>query len=181
MAKSRSTKVVERKNENTRARWVPPGEGWAKINVDACYIEQTGQASAGIIIKDHRGATLISSWRLLPRCVSSEEAELLACREGLMLARQWTKLPLILESDCANYVTAMQWPDGSRSHMTHILQDVKDLMQQGSELKMNRVKRKQISIAHELARYARRKLSSAVWIARVPPALEQDVIAETNP
>lgn len=36
----------------------------------------------------------------ISRCRSALETELLACRDGLALALQWTLLPIVVESDC---------------------------------------------------------------------------------
>nr|BAD28086.1 hypothetical protein [Oryza sativa Japonica Group] len=35
-----------------------------------------------------------------PYCQSALETELLACRDGIALALQWTLLPIVVESDC---------------------------------------------------------------------------------
>ncbi|KAG2574039.1 hypothetical protein PVAP13_7KG295601 [Panicum virgatum] len=44
-----------------KLRWQPPGDGWVKINIDGSFIESTGQASAGIVIRDQLGQVLLSS------------------------------------------------------------------------------------------------------------------------
>jgi hypothetical protein len=75
--------------------WTPLEEGWIKINVDGSYGETTGQASPGIIIRDFKGHVILSAWKYLFQCSSVEEAELLACREGLLLAHHWCHGPLI--------------------------------------------------------------------------------------
>ncbi|TVU41716.1 hypothetical protein EJB05_15260, partial [Eragrostis curvula] len=35
-------------NQTSQPRWIPPEEGWVKINVDASFFEQSGQASAAL-------------------------------------------------------------------------------------------------------------------------------------
>ena len=35
--------------------WEPPRQGWVKINVDAAFSAQSGEASIGLIIRDHAG------------------------------------------------------------------------------------------------------------------------------
>lgn len=72
--------------------WQPPEDGWIKINVDGSFVEATGQASSGIVIRDYLGHVLLSSWRYLFRCSSAAEA-------GLSLAVRWIESPAILESD----------------------------------------------------------------------------------
>jgi hypothetical protein len=57
----------------TPCKWLPPEEGWIKINVDSSFVEQTGQARAGVIIRGHLREVLVSTWRLLFYCSSAEE------------------------------------------------------------------------------------------------------------
>uniref|UniRef100_A0A0E0JQ38 RNase H type-1 domain-containing protein n=1 Tax=Oryza punctata TaxID=4537 RepID=A0A0E0JQ38_ORYPU len=52
-------------------------DGYAKVNVNAAFIEDTGEASAGIIVRDCRGLV-----------------EALACLEGLRVAMEWIHMPL---------------------------------------------------------------------------------------
>ncbi|TVU43209.1 hypothetical protein EJB05_09656, partial [Eragrostis curvula] len=63
------------------------------------FLEESNQASAGIVIR----TTMVWLSSL------SEEAELMACREGLQLALQWSQKPAVHETDCANCVTTMKW------------------------------------------------------------------------
>ncbi|GJN31008.1 hypothetical protein PR202_gb19362 [Eleusine coracana subsp. coracana] len=88
---------------------------------------------------------------LLRHCTSAEEAELMACKEGIRLAIQWCEGPLILETDCVNCVSPMTWRDLSQSHLSAILQDINDMKVELQELRVTSVKREQNSIAHELA------------------------------
>ena len=46
---------VPKEKQTAKLLWRPPEEGWIKINVDGSYVERTGQASAGVIIQDHKG------------------------------------------------------------------------------------------------------------------------------
>jgi hypothetical protein len=68
-------------------------------NVDASFILETGQASTGVIIRNHQGTGLLSAWRVLFDCYSAEEAGFVACYDALHVAFQWCQAPLILESD----------------------------------------------------------------------------------
>jgi hypothetical protein len=86
---------VQMETPTPKFLWTPLEEGWIKINVDGSYGETTGQASPGIIIRDFKGHVILSAWKYLFQCSSVEEAELLACREGLLLAHHWCHGPLI--------------------------------------------------------------------------------------
>lgn len=79
-------------------RWEPPPEGWLKLNVDGSFVVQTGEAGVGVV----------TAWRVLYRCASADEAEAQACAEGLRLASQWCPGPIVVESDSARILTAME-------------------------------------------------------------------------
>ena len=42
-------------NELERASWEAPPEGRTKVNVDGSFVEQTGKAGVGVIIRNVRG------------------------------------------------------------------------------------------------------------------------------
>jgi hypothetical protein len=73
--------------------WQPPEEGWIKINADGSSVETTGEASVGVIIRDHEGHVLLSSWRYMFQCSSAEEAELLV---SLISRARWAFSPRAL-------------------------------------------------------------------------------------
>jgi len=54
--------------------WEPPPGGWAKINVDASFVPQTGEAGIGIIARDSERRLLFTAWRVLFSCQSASEA-----------------------------------------------------------------------------------------------------------
>lgn len=93
--------------------WNPPPSGWAKLNVDGAFSPQDGCGSIGIVVRNSTGQVLLTSWRFLRKCAAAEEAELLACSEGLKIVAEWLPMPVILESDCASVIARLQ--EGSRS------------------------------------------------------------------
>ncbi|GJN07802.1 hypothetical protein PR202_ga25666 [Eleusine coracana subsp. coracana] len=80
-----------------KAQWKAPNVGWIKVNVDGAFVEQTGQAGAGVVARNHVGKTIFTAWRVLFRCSSAVETEMLACLEGLRLAAEWAHGPVTLE------------------------------------------------------------------------------------
>ena len=56
-----------------------------KLNVGASFIEATGQASTGVVVRNHQGHVVVSAWRVLFDCSLAEEAEFAVCCEGLRL------------------------------------------------------------------------------------------------
>lgn len=143
---------VPKEKQTAKLLWRPPEEGWIKINVDGSYVERTGQASAGVIIRDHNAHVLVSAWKHLFHCFSAEEAELFARREGLLLAHHWCNGSVIMESDCSSCLDALVGIN--RSIHASLVQDVKMIMTILQNVRLVKVTREQNRVAYELAQYA---------------------------
>jgi hypothetical protein len=48
-----------------------------------------------------------SAWRIMDHLASAEEAEALACLEGVRLATNWLSQPAVVESDCLGLLRAV--------------------------------------------------------------------------
>jgi len=114
------------------------------------------------------------------RCSSAEEAELAACKEGLSLAVRWIQSPAILESDCCTCLAALSKQGIDRSIHASWIAECKALMNLLGGVKLLKANREQNKVAHELAQYARRVCSSAVWLATVPDCIGHLVLEDCN-
>jgi ribonuclease HI len=119
---------------------VPPPTGWAKCNVDGSFVSQSGEAGVGVVVRDSEGQVILTAWRVIFRCQDAVEAEALACLEGLRLAAQWVQGSIILESDCARVIQAMQQKE-DRSALRFILEEAKDQAQVLVDWRITKVKR----------------------------------------
>ena len=45
----------------------PPREGWTKINVDGTYDADTGVGGIGVVIRDDKGAVMLTAWKFIDR------------------------------------------------------------------------------------------------------------------
>jgi ribonuclease HI len=109
-----------------------------KINIDASFVDATGEAGVGVVIRNHK--VLLMSWRVLFRCASADEAEGQACAEGLWLASHWCPGPTILESDSARLVTALGDAKEDRSELRWSSLEAKEFLQLLPEWKIKKVK-----------------------------------------
>jgi hypothetical protein len=98
--------VVDRREKTVKNQWQIPQEGTLKINVDASFIEDTGDATIGIIARDHLGQISMAASLVIDKCSDAEEAEACAIREGLNLSLEHNLKPVAVESDCAVAVAA---------------------------------------------------------------------------
>jgi len=88
--------------------WEPPPTGWTKINVDGSFVSQSGEVGIGIIARDSEHQVVFTAWHVLFRCQDALEAEARACLEGLWLSAQWSQGPVIVETDCARLIQALE-------------------------------------------------------------------------
>jgi len=88
--------------------WELPPTGWTKINVDGSFVSQSREAGIGIIARDSEHQVVFTAWRVLFRCQDALEAEARACLEGLRLSAPWSQGPVIVETDCARLIQALE-------------------------------------------------------------------------
>jgi hypothetical protein len=61
-SKKRSPSIPDGGNgDHTRKIWVWPPQGWAKVNTDTAFCEETGGASAGIVSRDSDDRVLLTA------------------------------------------------------------------------------------------------------------------------
>jgi hypothetical protein len=87
--------------------WQAPQHDWMKVNVDGAFDAASGEGGAGVVIRDSRGRVQLTAWKFISQCVSAEEAEALACKEGLELAAKWCRQGIILETDCGTIASML--------------------------------------------------------------------------
>lgn len=127
-ADSNAMNEASKLTEISQRSWVPPREGWIKVNVDGSFVEQTGGAGVGVIARDHKGVVLFTAWRVIFRCTDALEVEALACVEGFRLASQWAQGSIILETDCVQMVKALQGLE-DRPEISFIIAEAKEIAQ----------------------------------------------------
>src|SRR5438105_4540470 len=108
----------------------------------------------GVIIRDHCGVIVLSAWCLLKRCSSSFDAEAEAIFDGVRLAIEWVRLPVLVESDYWNIINAVAGDSICRSSWGSIIKEIKAACLLLPEVKISRIKRESNGIAHSLAELA---------------------------
>jgi ribonuclease HI len=88
--------------------WLAPDVDWIKVNVDASYIKELGNCSLGCIARNHEGKVLWACNQPNINCEDAFEAEARACRLGLQRISDRSTQAVILESDNAAMVEAIQ-------------------------------------------------------------------------
>jgi len=108
-------------------RWKPPELGWNKLSTDGSF-DSSGNAGAGMILRDHRGIIIFSACRTLYSYRDALEAELCVCMEGISVAIQWSDLPILLEMDSLEAVAMISCDIVDHSVYASIVNDIKHLI-----------------------------------------------------
>nr|XP_051205578.1 uncharacterized protein LOC127319648 [Lolium perenne] len=110
------------------SEWQAPDSGWIKINVDAGWNDAHSAGGAGMVVRDSLGWIVFSAWKTLPPCASAEEAEILACLEGILYLAAHPGCPGVLETDCASLVSVLGAKEDDRSANWFLLLEARTLM-----------------------------------------------------
>ncbi|KAK4278488.1 hypothetical protein QN277_016327 [Acacia crassicarpa] len=147
-------------------KWVPPDEGWVKINVDGAVSRYESRAGCGGVIRDRSGEWVAGFTHFLGSC-SVFQAEEWAILKGLSLAWDLGLRRIILESD-AKEVLDMLDDDRMGSRGDLLYWSIKDLMSRGWELKFQFAPRDRNVVADTLAKQG---LSSSAFLDTCPDYL----------
>ena len=83
-----------------QTKWEVPPAGWLKCNVDGAFYEQQWRGTTGLVLHDDAGAFVrggTNKW--YNNCLDALSMEAMACRDGLLMARQVVAQRIWLESD----------------------------------------------------------------------------------
>jgi hypothetical protein len=144
------------------ASWVAPEVGSLKANVDAGWDAHSKDAGLGVIVRDWLGKLVLSEWKFIPNCGSAEEAEILACPEGLkhlINLRQW---PAMVESDCLRAIQAFTLDSPNCSWSWPLILEGRELLRVYSEIGISKAEGACNSVAHVLVQLGKAGFSGSL-------------------
>jgi ribonuclease HI len=149
-------------------RWSKPPLGWVKLNVDSSWYEQERQGGTGMILRDDEGSIMATACSFLKTCASPLEAEMLACHEGMRIAREWTDKPIVVESDCQVLVSMLKEEGVNRSPVATVVNQIKRLEHGRPAFQFSHISRDLNVVSHTLARFGCTNQCTKVWIRHGP-------------
>ena len=152
--------------------WLPPTPEFLKINVDASFVEAISAASVGVVVRNHSGEVLISSWDYIGTCLSAEEAELRAAISGLYIGITLHK-PIILETDCSFVASVFANDNLDRSNLVDLKKEALSVSKMMSTLKITKINRKANMVAHEIAKFSFINRSDCILLIVFRPAWQE--------
>jgi ribonuclease HI len=92
-----------------------------------------------------------------------EGAELMACRQAVILAKEMGSSKLVLETDCLGAVTKLRGIDLDRSGHGPLVEEIKALLEEFEDFSVIHVRRLCNEVAHRLAKEGCRNKLGATW------------------
>ncbi|XP_075644984.1 uncharacterized protein LOC142615973 [Castanea sativa] len=164
----RSKSVIPR----AETKWKPPPPGLFKINFDGSVFENLGWAGLGVAIRDAEGRIIAALSQKIPLPRSVDMVEALAARRAITFAHEISIFQAEVEGDSLKVISALNNPHSNRSHIGHIIQDIKCASQSMQVCFFNHVRRGGNSLAHSLAKRAVLAADLDVWLEELPPDLD---------
>ncbi|KAE8783638.1 calcium-dependent protein kinase [Hordeum vulgare] len=159
------TDQEENKNTNVlEERWLQPPRGWTKLNVDGAFNAENHTSRACMILRGEGGQVIFSSCRYLRSCSSALEVELMACMEGIAIARAWSELPMIIETDCLTAARMIIQDGMNRSPCATMVTQIQWNLEEVGEHVISHVVRSRNKTADALAHIGHVKQRTAVWL-----------------
>ncbi|KAL5794824.1 hypothetical protein ACOSP7_003418 [Xanthoceras sorbifolium] len=133
--------------------WSPPPAGSLKFNTDAAVKPGSSVMGSGAVVRDSQGKVVAASAKPLLGFFPAELGELLALREGLLVAKELSLIIEWVELDAANAVARI-FNSCPSSFMDPIVSDIKALFRVVGVSNCHTIPRSRNGMAHSLASLA---------------------------
>ncbi|KAL5738018.1 hypothetical protein ACOSP7_030779 [Xanthoceras sorbifolium] len=150
--------------------WSPPPAGSLKLNSDAAVKPGCSMMGSGAVVRDSQGKVVAASAKPLLGFFPTELGELLALREGLLLAKEFNLIVEWVELDAVNVVARVS-NSLLCSVVDHIISDVKALFRDVGVSNCHAIPRTGNGMAHSLASLAFSSKEEFCWFNPEPSFL----------
>jgi ribonuclease HI len=158
-----SVKVVE--------HWLPPAQEWVKINVDGAFRSAERRGGGGVVIRDCHGNFMSGACHCFTHVADAEGAELMACKEGLLLAKEVPCQKIVLETDSVEVASKISKESQDRSAYGPLVSEIRALLLNFGEYSVRAVRRTANEAAHGLAKYGCDNNLFQVWNGVIPECI----------
>jgi hypothetical protein len=93
--------------QRVEVKWKPPLEGWIKINSDGSLKGSLGHGAGAAVLRNNEGVVVAAQAKWYGPITDALEAEVMAARDGLLLAKKLVISDVVLETDCSVLVKAL--------------------------------------------------------------------------
>jgi hypothetical protein len=163
--------------QKVQQKWKPPDRGLAKLNVDGAFT--VDGAGIGMVLRDSESDIIFTACRRVEHCRDATEVELLAIRDGIRLAMQWSSLQVLVESDCAEAIALIKEGTPNSSVYAFVIMEIRELLRE-RETTVRKISREINSVSHELAKLARVQGRTELWLSTCPPEVTSAVKSDLS-
>ena len=132
------------------ARWYPPLIGSLKLNTDVSVKKGLLQCGVGAIVRDNKGWIVAALSKHMVGNFSPETGELIALREGLLLAQKLQLKIACVEVDACNVVSKVSSNVLDVGETEFIISDIKALFKEVEVPKCQSISKSGNRVAHML-------------------------------
>jgi hypothetical protein len=106
---------------------------------------------------------------------------MLACPEGMRIAREWTDKPIVVESDCQVLVSMLKEEGVNRSPVATVVNQIKRLEHGRPAFQFSHISRDLNVVSHTLARFGCTNQCTEVWIHHGPDIIRDACNEDKTP
>ncbi|KAM3332208.1 hypothetical protein ACQJBY_027798 [Aegilops geniculata] len=155
--------------------WKKPTSGRVKINVDAAFSSENMTGATGAVARDDRGEFIAATSWFISHVTSAESAEVVAIRNGMLLAANVGCNSLILESDSTNAVDIINQEDYLGQEVS-IYMECQQLGSDFAKVNVIHCFREANCVADSIAKNALSTRSSMIWDEVVPDFISLQIV-----
>lgn len=122
IASTRPNIVSPSSSRASHSRWLPPDDGFSKMNVDGGLSRQGDRGCAAVVCRDKTGQFLGASTLVFDGLKDPASLEAQACNEALALAQDLNIQQVVTASDCLEVITNIK--KGAATVYASVLHDI---------------------------------------------------------
>ena len=119
-----------------------------KLNFDAAIFSGLEKSGIGVIIKNDKGEVMVGMSAIGPKVDTSEEAELLACRQSIEFVVDAGFTWLVIKGDNSNVMQAITSDVANYSFLGNVVDDIRHLMSSLQWATSSKIRRGGNKVAH---------------------------------
>lgn len=153
--------------------WNPPEIGWLKCNVDAALFKYENKVGFGAILRDDQAKFVAARVGCLNCVFDPGIAEAYACKETLKWIQAKGLSKVVIESDCAEVIKAIQRKSEVHNYFGRIIADCQGLQNALLDISFRFVGREANICVHKLARLSNSEMGCGEWHNHPPDCIKQ--------
>ena len=166
-----ATNVPSVEGVNSCLQWMPPPNGWIKVNVDAAFCITTRSATLGMVARNEKSEVCYSAVTKSEDTDTPLLAEIKAILFGVQMAKEMGIRNIQLESDCLLAITELSKNDDSFCEWNSILMDIEAESLDYDICLFTHVSRIANALAHNIAKYHCELGDHRIWRNALPPLI----------